>query len=102
MNIIETELKDCYIIEPNVFGDNRGYFTETYNKKTLEEHGIFIDFIQDNQSLSELKGTLRGLHLQTEPMAQTKLVRCLSGSVYDVAADLRPDSPTYLLWIGVN
>lgn len=102
MKVIETKLKDCYIIEPSVFGDSRGYFEETYNKQTLEENNIHIDFVQDNQSLSTQKGTLRGIHFQNNPMAQAKLVRCTQGSVYDVAVDLRSDSPTYKQWIGVE
>lgn len=102
MKIIETKLKGCYIIEPDVFGDNRGYFAETYNKSNLENNNIYIDFIQDNQSLSTQKGTLRGIHFQNGSMAQAKLVRCTQGSVYDVAVDLRSDSPTYKQWIGVE
>jgi len=102
MEIIETKLKGCYIIKPKVFGDNRGYFAETYNKEKLMQAGINIDFIQDNQSFSSIKGTLRGLHLQKEPMAQSKLVRCTQGAVYDVAIDLREDSATYGEWVGVE
>ncbi len=102
MKIIETKLKDCYIIEPDVFGDNRGYFSETYNRNKLEEKGIYVDFIQDNQSLSSVIGTLRGMHLQKDPMGQAKLVRCTQGSVFDVAVDLRLDSPTYKQWVGIE
>lgn len=101
MKIIETELKGCYIIEPSVFGDHRGYFIETYNKQKFEEQGMDIDFIQDNQSFSAERGTLRGIHFQNNPMAQAKLVRCTQGSVFDVAVDLRPDSPTYKQWFGI-
>jgi dTDP-4-dehydrorhamnose 3,5-epimerase len=102
MKVTETKLKGCYIIEPDVFGDNRGYFTETYNKYKLEEYGINADFIQDNQSLSTAKGTLRGIHFQNNPMSQAKLVRCTQGSVFDVAVDLRKDSETYGEWVGVE
>lgn len=93
---VETGIKDLYILEPDVFGDNRGWFSESYNKNKLSNLGINIDFIQDNHSLSVEKGVLRGLHLQTDPMAQTKLVRCTRGKILDVAVDLRKGSPTYL------
>jgi dTDP-4-dehydrorhamnose 3,5-epimerase len=102
MKITETKLKGCFIIEPNVFGDYRGYFSETYNKKVFEDNGIFIDFIQDNQSLSKEMGTLRGIHFQKEPMAQAKLVRCTAGAVYDVAVDLREGSETFGQWFGIE
>jgi dTDP-4-dehydrorhamnose 3,5-epimerase len=102
MKVTETKLKGCYIIEPDVFGDNRGYFSETYNKQRLEEYGINTDFIQDNQSLSATKGTLRGIHFQNNPSSQAKLVRCTQGSVFDVAIDLRKDSETYGEWVGVE
>lgn len=96
---IETEIKDVFIIEPKVFGDNRGYFLETYKKSDFEEAGLKYDFIQDNQSSSR-KGVLRGLHFQkTHP--QAKLVRVLSGEVFDVAVDLRKGSETYGKWVGV-
>ena len=96
MKIIETKLKDLYILEPSVYGDDRGWFSESYNKSKLESLGVYIDFIQDNHSLSIEKGVLRGLHLQTSPKAQTKLVRCTRGRILDVAVDLRKKSPTYL------
>lgn len=96
MKKIETGIKDLYVLEPNVFGDNRGWFSESYNKETLKSLGIEIDFIQDNHSFSSEKGVLRGLHLQNNPKAQTKLVRCTKGSILDVAVDLRKSSPTYL------
>jgi len=91
-----TGINDLYVLEPNVFADNRGWFLESYNKKALEDLGININFIQDNHSLSSEKGVLRGLHLQTNPKAQTKLVRCSKGKILDVAVDLRKQSPTYL------
>ena len=96
MKKVETSIRDLYVLEAKAFGDDRGWFSETFNKKTLKELGIDIDFIQDNHSLSAQKGTLRGLHLQTNPKAQTKLVRCTRGSILDVAVDLRKGSPTYL------
>ena len=96
MKKLETGIKDLYVIEPNVFGDSRGWFSETYNKDALKEIDVDINFVQDNHSFSLEKGTLRGLHLQLDPKAQTKLVRCTKGSILDVAVDLRKSSPTYL------
>ena len=95
----ETTIDGVYIIEPTVFGDNRGYFMETYSKKDFEEIGLNYDFVQDNQSKSK-KGVLRGLHFQKEN-TQAKLVRCIKGEVFDVAVDLRPGSKTYGKWEGV-
>lgn len=94
MTIEKTSLQDLVIIEPTVFGDERGYFFESYSKTKFEGLGIDINFVQDNQSFSK-KGTLRGLHYQNLPFAQTKLVRVLEGEIIDVAVDLRKDSPTY-------
>lgn len=102
MNIIKTDIEDVIIIEPKVFGDHRGWFTETYSKEKFKELGIDIDFIQDNHSLSAQKGTLRGLHFQLNPKAQTKLVRCTKGKILDVAVDIREGSPTYKKWIAVE
>ncbi len=96
---IETSIEGVCIIEPTVFGDNRGYFMETYSKKDFEELGLHYDFVQDNQSKSK-KGVLRGLHFQTEN-TQAKLVRVIKGEVFDVAVDLRPGSKTYGKWEGV-
>lgn len=95
MNFISTALEGCYIIEPKIIGDERGYFMESFNEKTFQE-GIKqeIHFVQDNQSYSK-KGVLRGLHYQTGEYAQAKLVRVLQGEVLDVAVDLRPESKTY-------
>ena len=95
----DTSIEGVYIIEPTVFGDDRGYFMETYSKKDFEEIGITTEFVQDNQSKSK-KGVLRGLHFQKEN-TQAKLVRCISGEVFDVAVDLRPRSETYGKWEGV-
>lgn len=95
MNFIETNLKGCYIIEPKVIPDERGYFMESFNEKTFQEKvQQDVHFVQDNQSYST-KGVVRGLHYQTGNHAQAKLVRVLSGEVLDVAVDIRPDSPTY-------
>jgi dTDP-4-dehydrorhamnose 3,5-epimerase len=94
MKVIETPLKGVLIIEPRVFDDARGYFYESYNKAKFTEAGIGVDFVQDNQSLSQ-KGAVRGLHGQADPFAQGKLVRVISGKVLDIALDIRKGSPTY-------
>lgn len=95
MTFIETKLKGCFVLEPNVFNDNRGYFLESYNKKTFNSGiGNDVNFVQDNQSFS-YKGVIRALHYQTGDHAQAKLVRVLSGTVLDVSVDLRKDSATF-------
>ena len=94
MKIIQTGIKDLVVIEPTVFQDPRGYFFESYNKEIFFKNGICVEFVQDNQSLSQ-KGVLRGLHFQNPPFAQDKLVRVITGSVLDVAVDIRKNSPTY-------
>ena len=96
---IETSIEGVYVIEPTVFGDNRGYFMETYSEEEFAEIGLHYHFVQDNQSKSR-KGVLRGLHFQKEN-TQAKLVRCIKGEVFDVAVDLRPGSKTYGKWEGV-
>ena len=95
----ETEIKGVFIIEPKVFGDERGYFMETYNSNDFRKAGIISEFVQDNQSKSR-KGVLRGLHFQKK-YPQAKLVRVTKGEVYDVAVDMRHDSPTYGKYVGV-
>jgi dTDP-4-dehydrorhamnose 3,5-epimerase len=102
MKVTETKLKGVLIIEPNVFGDNRGWFSETYNKQKMQDFGIDTDFVQDNHSFSVKKSTLRGMHLQNSPYVQSKLVRCTRGAVLDVAVDLRKDSTTYKQWVSVE
>ncbi len=102
MKITKTKLEGVVIIEPDVFGDNRGFFMESWNKKKMEEAGLFYDFVQDNHSKSTVKGTLRGIHFQKGDKAQAKLVRCVKGAVLDVAVDLRPDSPTFKQWVGLE
>lgn len=102
MTVIDTFIKDLKIIELNFFKDERGWFSETFNKKTFKENGINIDFIQDNHSFSKDVGVLRGLHFQKNPMAQTKLIRCTKGSIWDVAVDLRKSSSTYLKWYAIE
>lgn len=99
MEVIETKLKGVVVIKPRVFEDERGYFFESYNQNTFKTHGLDLIFVQDNQSLSQ-KGVLRGLHFQNNPHAQGKLVRVIKGSVYDVALDIRKNSPTYGQWFG--
>lgn len=99
MKVIKTEIEGVLIIETDVFGDNRGFFTETFNKKRYEENGIKADFVQDNMSFSSLKGTLRGLHFQKPPFAQAKLVSVSKGAVIDIALDIRKNSPTYLKYV---
>ena len=95
MNFIETKLKGCFILEPKIFNDERGYFMESFNERTFQNGiGFNVHFVQDNQSYSS-KGVLRGLHYQTGEHAQSKLVRVLQGEVLDVAVDIRPDSETY-------
>jgi dTDP-4-dehydrorhamnose 3,5-epimerase len=94
MNFIKTKIKDLLIIEPKIWKDDRGYFYESYNKQRFDDAGINANFVQDNQSLSQ-KGTLRGLHAQSNPHAQGKLVRVIKGKVIDVAVDIRKSSETY-------
>lgn len=102
MKVIATRIKDLLIVEPQVFGDNRGWFFESYSKLKLIEQGISCEFVQDNHSYSANKGTLRGLHFQLNPKAQAKLVRCTRGSIMDVAVDLRKGSPTYKQWFSIE
>lgn len=101
MEFIPTDILDVCIIKPQLFGDSRGYFMETYKEPLFRDHGIDAQFVQDNMS-SSIKGTLRGLHYQLAPHAQGKLVRVLKGSVYDVAVDLRRGSPTFAKWVGLE
>ena len=98
-NFIKTKINGVYIIEPQLFGDDRGYFFESYKKTDFDKAGLIYDFVQDNQSKSK-RGVLRGLHYQ-KTYPQAKLVRVLEGEVFDVAVDLRKNSPTYGKWIGV-
>ena len=98
MKIISTSIPDVFLIEPQVFEDERGFFLESYNKKKFQEAGIDIDFVQDNHSKS-CRGTLRGLHYQIQ-QPQAKLVRVIAGEVFDVAVDIRRNSPTFGQWVG--
>ncbi|WP_135556431.1 dTDP-4-dehydrorhamnose 3,5-epimerase [Paenibacillus cymbidii] len=98
MKLVHAALSDVYLIEPSVFGDSRGFFMESYNRKKYEELGLHDDFIQDNHSLSTESGVLRGLHYQLSPKAQTKLVRVVAGVIFDVVVDIRKGSPTFGKW----
>ena len=102
MELEKTEIEGAVVLTPKVFGDNRGWFMESYSKRTLEELGISDEFIQDNRSFSAQVGTLRGLHCQTNPMAQAKLLTCLKGTITDIAVDIRKGSPTYKKWVAVE
>ncbi|WP_434037243.1 dTDP-4-dehydrorhamnose 3,5-epimerase [Formosa sp. 4Alg 33] len=102
MTVTETKLKDCFIIEPQVFGDKRGYFLESYNAQTFKKlTNLDVTFVQDNESFSS-RGVLRGLHYQLGEYAQAKLVRVVKGEVLDVAVDIRKDSPTFGQHVAVN
>ena len=102
MKLTKTKIEGAIIIEADVYGDNRGWFMETYNEEKFKELGIDCTFVQDNMSYSAIKGTLRGLHYQREPYCQAKLVRCTKGTVIDVAVDVRKGSPTYGEWVSVE
>lgn len=101
MKIIDTPLKDLFILEPTVFADNRGFFFESFNAKKIEDAGLNYNFIQDNHSKSSY-GVLRGLHYQNNPYAQSKLVRVIQGSVLDVVVDIRKNSPTFLQYFSLE
>jgi dTDP-4-dehydrorhamnose 3,5-epimerase len=102
LQIDETALPGVLILTPRRFADDRGFFSEVWNRESLRKLGIDIDFVQDNHSLSRPVGTVRGLHYQSPPHAQDKLVRCGAGVVFDVAVDARAGSPTYGKWVGVE
>ena len=102
MQIEPTTIADVLILTPRRFGDARGWFTETWNTERMAEAGLDLPWVQDNHSFSAAKGTLRGLHYQTPPRAQDKLVRCSRGGILDVAVDIRTGSPSYGHWVGVE
>ena len=102
MTFKETSLAGAFLIEPKIYEDERGFFTDTFLEKTFAEKGLACRFVQSCVSFNKQKGTLRGMHYQLPPKAQPKLVRCARGSVYDVIVDLRPDSPTYRRWFGAE
>ncbi|MCO6517858.1 dTDP-4-dehydrorhamnose 3,5-epimerase [Snodgrassella sp.] len=106
MNVIETKIKDLLILEPKIFADNRGWFMESFNQKTLNailtaHNQPIVNFVQDNHSISH-RGVIRGLHYQINPCAQGKLVRVVSGKAWDVAVDIRTTSPTFGQWVGIE
>lgn len=101
MKVKETGIEGLLVLEPRVFKDPRGFFYESYHKERLDRHGVDYEFIQDNQSRSSY-GVIRGLHYQKQPHAQAKLVRVTEGAIFDVAVDIRPGSPTYGKWFGVE
>ncbi|QLL44322.1 dTDP-4-dehydrorhamnose 3,5-epimerase [Sulfitobacter pontiacus] len=102
MQVVYTKLKGVVVLIPPRIGDNRGFFSETWNKARMEAHGFHFDFVQDNHSMSATTNTVRGLHFQAPPHAQDKLVRCGRGALFDVAVDIRNGSPTYGQWFGVE
>ena len=102
MNVTLTKLQGVLILEPKVFGDARGWFMETWSARKFQAAGLTMEFVQDNQSYSAQRGTLRGLHYQTSPFAQLKLVRCTRGKLLDVAVDIREDSETFKEWVAVE
>ncbi|MGD9861972.1 MAG: dTDP-4-dehydrorhamnose 3,5-epimerase [Pseudodonghicola sp.] len=102
MQVEPTALAGVLVIVPKRFGDARGFFSETWNRQALAQHGIDLDFVQDNHSFSATRGTVRGLHFQAPPQAQDKLIRCSRGAIWDVAVDIRKGSPTYGKWVGVE
>ncbi|MBP1907222.1 dTDP-4-dehydrorhamnose 3,5-epimerase [Paenibacillus turicensis] len=102
MEKVNTDHPELFILEPEVFSDNRGWFMENWSEEKLSILGIGYKFIQENHSFTKKSGTIRGLHFQINPWSQTKLIRCTSGSILDVAVDLRVGSPYYLKWIGVE
>ncbi|MBD3763538.1 MAG: dTDP-4-dehydrorhamnose 3,5-epimerase [Rhodobacterales bacterium] len=102
MDIEPTALPGVVILTPRRFGDARGFFSESWNRRVMAEAGLDLDFVQDNHSLSSRAGTVRGLHFQAPPHAQAKLVRCGRGRLFDVAVDIRRGSPTYGRWTGVD
>ena len=102
MKVTELDLPGVLLIEPDVFKDYRGYYMESYSKRTLEKYGINDEFVQDNHLLSLKKGTIRGIHFQNAPYAQSKLLRCTKGKILDVVVDLRKDSLTYKKWISIE
>lgn len=102
MKFQETKLRDAFIIEQEPRGDERGFFARTWCEKEFKEHGLVTRFVQCNNSFSQQKGTLRGLHYQVAPHEEAKFMRCIRGAIYDVIVDLRPDSQSFTQWVGVE
>lgn len=101
MQKLELNIPGVFLLTPKIFRDERGYFTESYNKQTFEQLGICSEFVQDNVSFNNKKGTLRGLHTQKGKYAQSKLIECIEGSIYDIVVDIREGSPTYMKWLKI-
>lgn len=102
MRITETKLKGVFLVEPKRFEDERGFFAPAFSAREFVAHGMAGNFVENNISFSTKRGTLRGLHYQAAPYGQSKLVRCTRGAIFDVAVDIRPDSPTFRQWVGVE
>ncbi len=102
MEVVETGISGLKVITPRRIEDERGFFSESYNRARMAEHGILTEFLQDNHSMSRAVGTVRGLHYQSPPHAQAKLVRCGRGRLFDVAVDIRVGSPSYGKWYGIE
>jgi dTDP-4-dehydrorhamnose 3,5-epimerase len=102
LQVRSLEIPEIKVVQPVRSGDARGFFLETYNKRAFTAAGIAVEFVQDNQSFSRAAGTIRGLHLQVEPIAQAKLVRVLRGRIWDVAVDVRPSSPSFGKWVAAE
>jgi dTDP-4-dehydrorhamnose 3,5-epimerase len=102
MNFVPTPLANAFVIEMQLFRDDRGFFSYSFDRSKMEQQGITGNIVQSNLSFNHKKGTLRGMHFQVEPKAQPKLVRCTAGAVFDVIVDLRPDSATYCKWFGTE
>ena len=102
MIFTETKLKGVFVVEPKRFEDERGFFAQTFTQREFEEHGLNSRVAECNLSYNRRRGTLRGMHFQSPPRAQAKLVRCTAGAIFDVAIDLRPGSPTFMQWVGVE
>jgi dTDP-4-dehydrorhamnose 3,5-epimerase len=102
MLFTETPLTGAYLLDLEKREDDRGFFARTWCRREFEAHGLKVDLVQTNDSYNHHRGTLRGMHMQRTPHAETKLVRCIAGAIYDVIVDLRPDSPTYCRWYGVE
>ncbi len=102
MIFTETKLNNAFTIDIQTIGDDRGYFGRAYCRKEFMDHGLMSEMVQTNVSYNKLKGTLRGFHYQIPPHEEAKLVRCTRGAIYDVIVDLRPESPTYFQWVGIE
>lgn len=100
MLFIETEIPGAYVVQPEMRGDSRGFFARVWCQQEFESHGLVTRVVQANSSFNKLQGTVRGMHFQYEPYAETKLVRCVRGAIFDVIVDLRPASPTFRRWVG--